>query len=148
MYNLQDPTCYIDGWDKEGLSLTLSSWLPSHPRRTHRKEKLKSPSADEPSHLSSYPDELSTIPSVRFWSRRMSSPQTSIDLQGSQGLPELPYTLRTRKLSIAIHWSALCIVTSLLPITLYFIVKYAAHAEIDVGKNSAAPSPTCLRTVC
>jgi hypothetical protein len=69
----------------------------------------------------------------------MSSPRNSIDLRGSQGLPKLPYTLRTRKRSIAIHWSALCIVTSILPITLYFIVKFAAHAEIDIGKNNAAP---------
>jgi hypothetical protein len=68
----------------------------------------------------------------------MSSPQISIDLRGSQALPKLPYTLRTRKRSIAIHWAALCIVTSILPIALYFVVKFAAHAEIDVGKNGAA----------
>lgn len=51
----------------------------------------------------------------------------------SQDLPKLPYTLRSRKLSIAIQWTTLCVVTSILPIILYFAVKFGAHAEIDVG---------------
>jgi hypothetical protein len=114
--------------------------LYSRPHHARRKGKSKSPATRGSSRFPSY-HAIPKIRSFQLRSRHMSSPQIAIDLRGSQGLPKLPYTLRTRKLSIAIHWAALCSVTSILPITFYFVVKFAAHAEIDTGKDSAAPGP-------
>ncbi|KAL7269792.1 hypothetical protein RUND412_007531 [Rhizina undulata] len=44
-------------------------------------------------------------------------------------LPELPYTLRTRKLSIAIVWTILLLDSLVLPLTLFFVLKVAADMD-------------------
>ncbi|KAL7268212.1 hypothetical protein RUND412_009175 [Rhizina undulata] len=44
-------------------------------------------------------------------------------------LPQLPYSLRTRKLSIAIVWSIILIDQLFLPLILFFVLKYVKHME-------------------
>ncbi|KAL7276068.1 hypothetical protein RUND412_000947 [Rhizina undulata] len=57
-----------------------------------------------------------------------------------QPLPKLPYTLRTRKLSIAIIWTIILSDSLFLPLILFFILKYVKHmgdANILVLSNAA-----------
>lgn len=42
-------------------------------------------------------------------------------------LPQIPYSLRTRKLAITIIWIIILLDSVILPLALFFILKYAAH---------------------
>ncbi|KAE9365178.1 hypothetical protein N431DRAFT_353302 [Stipitochalara longipes BDJ] len=55
-------------------------------------------------------------------------------------LPELPYTLHTRKRSIALTWSALILITCIQVEFLYFLLRYGT----SVGLNTALTVPTAL----
>jgi hypothetical protein len=49
----------------------------------------------------------------------------------AETLPELGYSLHTRKLSIAIIWTALITITCIQFEVLYFTLHYAAHKKND-----------------
>lgn len=55
------------------------------------------------------------------------------------GPPELPYSLRTRKRSIAIFWSLFVIDTLAQPLILYFVLWYCTDLSHNLGK--------CLRNL-
>ncbi|TVY93603.1 hypothetical protein LAWI1_G002476 [Lachnellula willkommii] len=55
-------------------------------------------------------------------------------------LPQLPYTLQTRKRSITITWSALIVVTSVQVEFFYFLLRYGTKSGID----NALTVPTAI----
>jgi hypothetical protein len=49
--------------------------------------------------------------------------------QAREPLPELPYSLRTRKRAIAISWSLLLLDACFLPVGLFYILKFGAKLD-------------------
>ena len=48
-------------------------------------------------------------------------------------LPELPYSLHTRKRSIATQWGIVLLPTCVLTLILYFAIKHGTHVHEDIG---------------
>jgi hypothetical protein len=59
-------------------------------------------------------------------------------------LPELQYSLHTRKVSIGIYWALQFLTSSILVITLYFGLKYGAGIEERIGRCFHSISPQYL----
>jgi hypothetical protein len=55
---------------------------------------------------------------------------------GRSLLPPIPYSLRTRKLAIAIVWTVIILDSVVLPIGLFFVLKYGANWS-DIKSLSA-----------
>jgi hypothetical protein len=51
----------------------------------------------------------------------------------TDGLPKLDLNLWDHKTSIAINWTILFITSGVMPIVLYFALRYAAHLELGTG---------------
>jgi hypothetical protein len=56
-------------------------------------------------------------------------------------IPRIPINLYEHKFAIARHWTILLFGSCFLPVALYFILKYAAHAKGSIGKAPFQPSP-------
>ena len=68
---------------------------------------------------------------------RASNEKLAPDLErGPTGMPRIPINLYDHKIAIAIRWTILLICSCFLPVGMYFILKYAAHAKGSVGKVS------------
>lgn len=51
-------------------------------------------------------------------------------------LPPLPYTLHSKKRSIAIHWTIILLPTCILPLAFYFGLRYSGHIAAHTGEYS------------
>lgn len=81
---------------------------------------------------------LSTIETVvteeeKAMAGLMPEATTTTTFQTREPLPELPYSLRTRKAAIAISWSLLLLDACLLPLVLFYILKFVA--KLDDSRN-------------
>ncbi|RPA87357.1 hypothetical protein BJ508DRAFT_410864 [Ascobolus immersus RN42] len=63
---------------------------------------------------------------------------TSESDSGDDGFPSLPYTLETRKMSIAIVWSVILLDSCILPLVLFYILRFGA--KMDDQKSIAVTS--------
>lgn len=59
--------------------------------------------------------------------------------QAKEPLPELPYSLRTRKRAIAISWSLLLLDACFLPVGLFYILKFGAKLDDTRSKYLTFP---------
>lgn len=66
----------------------------------------------------------------------MSYSHSTENAEGAMSLPELPYTLRTRKKSIAISWFVIWFFSSGLIEILYFSLRYGGNVDPNIGKLS------------
>lgn len=62
------------------------------------------------------------------------SPSAAPAAQGS--LPRLPYSLRTRKLAIAIAWTLVLLDACFLPLSLFFALKYGV--KLDDARSTSS----------
>lgn len=76
---------------------------------------------------------------------RMSSSGTN----SMSSLPELPYSLHTKKGSIATQWGTLLLPTCVLTLILYFAIKHGTHVHEDIGRSRCFAiqrnKPACLK---
>jgi hypothetical protein len=56
-------------------------------------------------------------------------------LPQSEGPPPLPYSLRTRKKSIAFFWTLFVIDTLAQPLILYWALKYCTSLSLNLGTS-------------
>lgn len=61
---------------------------------------------------------------------------STLEASQTTSLPELPYSLHTRKRSIAIQWGILLLPTCVLTLILYYAIKYGSHDAEDIGKST------------
>lgn len=51
-------------------------------------------------------------------------------------LPHVSYNLRDHKKGIIISWGVLVLSSGVLPILLYYVLRYSAHLDLTEGKLS------------
>jgi hypothetical protein len=61
------------------------------------------------------------------------------DGRAATDIPGIPINLYDHKLAIVRHWAVLLMGGCFLPVALYFILKYAAHAKASLGNTSLTP---------
>ena len=54
--------------------------------------------------------------------------------EAGNGVPRISLNLRDHKLPIAINWVILFISSGVLPILLYFVLRYVAHLKLGIGR--------------
>lgn len=62
-------------------------------------------------------------------------------------IPRIPINLYEHKVAIARHWTVLMVCSCFLPVALYFILKYVAHAKASLGNatlQSSVQNPSSL----